>query len=86
MRHFTYGLAAQEGFEGDSVICLYCDDVQVAAAVKLGDVYADATGCRYHIVSHLSTPAIKALLCPDKDAALAWLNFLADLYEGTYKK
>lgn len=83
-RRITFGLEGDDA-SADMIISVYCDDVQIAAAVKIGPLYADATGCQYHVVSHLP-PTIKPLLCRDRTNALAWLNFLADLHEGTYKK
>jgi len=79
----SFGISSEDDWGDDDIICAYVNGVQVAGAVRLGDLYAEATGCRYHLVSH-AVPGLKPLLCRDKEQAIAWLTFLADLYEGRH--
>lgn len=85
-RRLTFGLAEVDDVWGpQDIVCAYVDGVQVAAAVRLGEIYAEQTGCEYHLVSRLADD-LRTVLCRDMEQAVAWLNFLADLYEGKKKK
>jgi len=69
------------------VICVYVGDTQIAGAVRL-DLSDDAVrdlygGLRYHVWSSLPG-GLPVAYVKDRAAAVAWLGFLADLYEGRW--
>ncbi len=71
------------------VICVYVNNQQVGGAVRLDlsdtaikELYG---GLRYHLWSSLPG-GLPVAYVKDRDAAVAWLEFLADLYEGRWTK